>query len=562
MKKTFALLVALVLAISAVSAVAYAQNPEEGPRLIILTHEARDIALADFDYIAAAIMEVAPTQNIIYRRLGVDAPTFFAAIREDIYEKTPFPSFLSLFDPERWGEAPTDDLYIAADYVFTVALLVAFELGSLGHMEPQIGPMVEQFLLGTTVGLHQLADPDTVAENLAIRMAGGLTQAQAEMAHQADLNNIQLRHALYTLPQVQWFYQLYPDAIDVNIDLGGAVGNMDPNNITTAIIEEGRIAYIHIASFLNNIALDAETLFPFYEEIQDFEHLIIDIRGNGGGWVTSFPTNVITMLIDEPITLEHYEFFIDHERTAGFFEAPLGLSGGIFQSVYTAEALVESRNMTQFNPQDLALLDYAIVWQTTYAPAENNIPFAGEIWLLIDGGTGSTAEKAASASLATGFATVVGEPTAGITQVIYTYAAAPNTGVLVRIDLGYTVTATGQSIEEFGVMPQIANASDMDALDTVLALINGAPVAQAPVQAQTQGTLPIPAPPAAAPTFVALRYVAYAHGYTVTWDGENNAAIIIAQDGRTHAVAVSVDGTFNDNGTVYITADLAEVLFS
>jgi hypothetical protein len=185
----------------------------------------------------------------------------------------------------------------------------------------------------------------------------------------------------------------------------------------------------------------------------------------------------------------------------------------------------------------------------------------------------------ANIAIGTGFATVVGEPTAGVTGVMHTFAALPTTGILFRIDMSYTVDSRGISIEEHGVVPQIANAPGMDALETVLAIIGGeaSAVAETPVQAAPV-MLPIPPPPAApvavAATpagtarvvndveFVPLRLTANAHGYTVVWDGENNAVVVTGIDGSTRLVAISTNGTFNDNGTVFITAEYATEIFS
>jgi len=205
--------------------------------------------------------------------------------------------------------------------------------------------------------------------------------------------------------------------------------------------------------------------------------------------------------------------------------------------------------MHQFNQEDLALLDYVIVWQVGVAPAENNTPFGGEIWLLVDGRSASASDNAATFSIATGFATVVGEPTAGITGVIYNYAALPNTGILFRIDLGYTVDQYGRSLEEFGVIPQIPNLLGWDALETVLTRIGFEAPAEPDHSTAPEG-------------FVSLRLAAYAHGYTVEWDGSTNSVLVIGEDGRVRVVAVSEEGTFNDNGTVFVTVEYAAALFA
>jgi len=447
---------------------------EDEPRIITLTPVARDIALADFDYFVAKVIEVAPTQNIIYRRFGWDAVDFFAFYREFIYNKVPLPSILSVIEPERWADAPTDDISIAADYILTITVFITYALDGLGHFGSPVHFIVEQTFFALAHTMYH--NPEISQEEVESWLAQGYSQEDITISKrnfQAGLNFSQLHYALYNTPSVLWFYNLDSSELDFDVEVEDVlVGNEDPYNISTEILVPGYVAYMHIASFLSNMRMDNEILLPFYEEIQDFDHLIIDIRGNSGGWSAHFPDNVISMLIDEAITFYYYEFFIASERTADFFNEPHSMANADLYGVFPIAEFVENRNMYQFNPYDLALLDYAIVWRGRYFPAENNVPFGGKIWLLVDNESASASELAAIISIGTGFATVVGEPTRGITGVIYTFAALPNTGILFRIDLGYKVDQYGRSIEEFGVIPQIFNAEGMDALETVLALIS------------------------------------------------------------------------------------------
>jgi hypothetical protein len=281
------------------------------------------------------------------------------------------------------------------------------------------------------------------------------------------------------MPATVNLFGINPEDLNIDFDLEILmdVGATDEENVTVVIIEEDRIAYMHIASFFNSIALDMEIIHPFLYEVQHYEHLIIDIRGNGGGLANYFPI-ILMMLLEETIAFQYPEFYIESELTAGFYENPMSLMGAALAGVFDAAEFVEEQNMVLFNQDDLELFDKVLVWQSEFAPIpieEGGIPFGGEIWMLVDGTSMSASEIAAKISVNTGFATVVGEPTAGVTGVIHTFVSLPNTGVLFRIDLGYTVDNYGRSIEEFGVIPQIINMPGLDALHTVLTLID-APV--------------------------------------------------------------------------------------
>ena len=577
-----ALMLALVMAVApltalaapAVEPVAYEEeafDPFAELRMVALTPEAMEIVLYDFDYLVAKIMAVAPTVNIIERRLGVDAEFYFEFIRNIILSGQELPSLLSVFEPERWGEEQTDPLYIAADYLFTVMQLITGDLGALGHFIPQSQFLEAQTFTALVVSLYhgiELTD-----EDIELWMSYGYTYEQIHHFVQSNLNFSQLHFDIYNQPSVLWFYELNIDDIDVNVNLGDVMGFQDENNIVTEILEEGRIAYIRINSFLGNIEFDSQTLFPFYEEIQDFEHLIIDIRGNGGGWTGYWGSNVMSMLLTENVVYTYYELFVVNERTAAFFEYPMSMLGGLLVDVITVDELLATRNLPAFNEDDAQLLDYAIIWEVEFYQSPFAIPFAGDIWLLVDGQSASASEMAANASIATGFATVVGEPTAGVTGVLYTFAAMPNTGILFRIDIGYTIDQYGRSVEEHGVIPQIANAPGLDALQTVMSMIATEGAITVTVggagYARPSGLVPLPAMNdvfATLPThvvdgtvFVPVRLAAYAHGYSVQWDEYTRSAIIT--NGEQFVVTVGGNVVIY-NDTMFIPLEDARELFA
>ena len=566
-------------------------------RYVTLTPEAMEIALEDFDYLVHKILEVAPAQNILYRRYGVTAAEYFAHWRQVINDNIPLPSILSYLEPERWGEVQTDDLYIAADYLFTVLVIISEELGGLGHLGVQ-WDIVDQVAFGLAYWAHNLDNEAISEEDWEYWTALGYDREAIERAIDANNRFSWLHYEIFNTPSVLWFYDINPSEFDFNVDIGEVIGFRNPYNVFAVSLESGVLAYVHIESFTNNIILDSETLFPFFEEIQDYEHLIIDLRGNTGGWAASFPTNILSMLLHESISFYYYELFIASEMTAGFFENPTSMMGGNLYGIFPIAEFVQDRGMYMFSPEDLELLDYAMVWVIEYHPAESNIPFHGEIWLLVDEWSMSASEMAASISIATGFATVVGSPTAGVTGVLYTFAALPNTGILFRIDLGYTVDEYGRSIEEFGVVPQVSNAPGWDAFDTVLAVIEGYELPTygdwmallfeelfGNLFGDSMFTYPafiIPPPPplpllpvdfipfSSVPRmnfngvdFVSIRDAAQAHGYTVEWDAENNSAVIIGEDGSRRMVRLSAaGGAFNANGTIFVRADYIARMFA
>jgi len=501
--------------------------------LVSLTPEAREIALSDFEYLFNMVMQTAPTQNIVERLTGSPIEFYFAVYHQIIYNSIPIISDTALIMGDRW-ETPSDDpLYMAADYLFSILLMLSHSVGHIGHMGPQWGSHFEDIFFGAAYIVN-------VWHDFIYTTPWGIF--------------FRLHYAIFNTPSVLWFYGIDPAEFDFDTPLEEVLGAVNADNIETRIIEPGRIAYISIASFANNILFDGETLFPFYREIQGFEHLIIDLRGNPGGWMGSFPENFVRMLIDEEIGFTNTEFFMYSDSTAGFYVNPSCPHGGTLYGIFPAAEFVADRGMTLFNQEDLALLDYVAVWEVRYFPAANNIPFAGQIWLLVDEGSASASEMAAQMALNTGFATVVGHPTRGITGVTYTFAALPSTGIVFRIDIGYTADAHGRSFEEFGVVPEIEIRADQDALDVVIDLIGEAPEAgffDTVARRYVDGA-----------AFVPVRYVADAHGWGVTWDGPNNAAVLTDMYGIVWVLTVSTDNIFNVGGRLYMPLEMAIQMFS
>ena len=513
-------------------------------RPINLTREARAIALEDFDYLVNLMLQTAPTRLMFYRVFEISMEDYLDLLRQYIYNMVPIPSFTALFMCEdRWGNEPTDARMIAADYLMSLLVIMGFvDLLGFGHFIPQDLAMIEQTFFQSA---HLMQD-----EGILVSLEEWRDEYPAwARGWDAALRFHQIKYEIYNRPSVLWFYGIDPSTFDFDVDLMDVIGFKDEDNLTTRIIEPGKIAYLHIESFMNNFAFDSEVLFPFFEEIQDFEHLIIDLRGNSGGWSSYFPSLIVSMLISEKLSFSYPEFFIANELTAALIENPLSIAAADLYGIFPAAEFVRSQGMTRFNRDDLALLDYVAVWNVVYYPSEYAIPFGGEIWLLVDEVSASASLMAAKIAVNTGFATVVGEPTSRVTGVVYTLAALPNTGILFRIDIGYTTDMYGRSIEEFGVIPDIANRPGMDALETVLAVIEESSEAALPVR-YIGGV-----------AFMHMRDVANALDVEVEWDGSNQAVIVTAADGSVLVVFVSAYGVINYGGRVYVPVENIEGIF-
>lgn len=433
-----------------------------GLPLIHLTEEARDLVLEDFDYLAEQLLANAPTQVVVERRFDVSFEDVLAHMRNSIEQMEPIESlhFIMMGEEEPRETMPTDARSIAADYLSSLLLWFTFDLEFLGHLSPQ---PLESYVEMLEIHLAMLHQMEIVDDRI---MIGDEDQGSA-----SSVPWLQRRADAFSAEASFWFYGITLDDIDLYRDMAD-FGFREEGNVTTTILEEGRIAYLQINSFMNNRAFDSEILFPFYEEVQDFEHLIIDLRGNGGGTV-AYLNYIIPMLIDEPIEASYHEFLMSGELVyRELDEDEIVSDEGEMVEVLLAADFMKDHHFPYFNSADLAILTYVVTWPLTFEPREDHFPFAGDIWILVDGDSASLSELLAMIAIDSGFATVVGEPTAGVTPAMHTYISLPNTGIVYRMDMGYIIDARGRSLEEYGVTPDIPNAPGRDALETVLDLIS------------------------------------------------------------------------------------------
>jgi len=228
-------------------------------------------------------------------------------------------------------------------------------------------------------------------------------------------------------------------------------------------IEEGRIAHVNIRSFNHgNIEPDAEIILPFLQSIGGYEHLIIDIRGNGGGSSNYFPIVFMQHLINEPVSWRFDAFFMGGGHALSFeqFDEMNPVTDGLLEG------------FPHLHPDDAPLLAHYVYGENYIEPSDYTVGFNGKIWLLVDGRNFSAADFAAVVTQQTGFAAIVGEPTGGAgigaNPIVF---ALPNSGIAGRFQAMYTIDGFGRNSYEFTTQPDIFNHEGMDALQTVLTII-------------------------------------------------------------------------------------------
>jgi|GEM_PF-833395 len=258
--------------------------------------------------------------------------------------------------------------------------------------------------------------------------------------------------------------------------------------VTTEIIEEGEIAYVRIGSLANPPIHFMRQLINFYETVQDYAHLIIDMRESGGGSGVISPSFIMYPLWydrDNAQDMIMYAFFTNYD-VARSLRQRLRLREQLGYSIepdriLSLSEILEMNDLPYLNAQDAQFLPYGFRLNVNVNSINPNasrisvprIPFEGQIWLLTSNRNYSASAVFANTAKGTGFATLVGEQVlGGLTATSPYYFSLPNTGIVIRWDRDYFTDQYGRSLLEFLPTPHYFNKEGMDALETTLSIIN------------------------------------------------------------------------------------------
>ena len=271
---------------------------------------------------------------------------------------------------------------------------------------------------------------------------------------------------------------------------------------TANILEEEKIAHLIISDTNLFTSDELRYLLNTLEKVQDYEHLIIDIRPTRGGYCHDLLHHLITPNIPQgsEIYYNSFAFFTEGElagrvadfqrKTGSLYYIPSygGLRQDSFITYYgggsahhdiaveseilPANEMVKKYNLYNIKEDDLANLTYGYKLITIIRGVRvDNIPFNGKIWVLTAPNNYSAAEGFAELSKAAGF-TLVGQTTGGAIGGGGTaYFRLPNTNINVSLDTLYITDDTGRAKEEFPTEPHYHISPDEDALDVTLELI-------------------------------------------------------------------------------------------
>lgn len=236
------------------------------------------------------------------------------------------------------------------------------------------------------------------------------------------------------------------------------------NNLSTDILEEGKIALITISSFDTVfVEKDVPALHKFFQNIENYPYCILDLRGNLGGNTLYWRDGLVRPNINERKETQYSEL-IKGENCKDYYLA----AGVSLQPIDQFSA----KNFSRLNYNDLLDMKYFTTYQNIYDPMFDQPLFRGKFYVLTDSSNYSAADAFISFCKQTGFATIVGERTrgggVGITPLIY---VLPNSGICYQFSASMGLNKDASSNEEYGTFPDVI-CEGTDALKTCLDMID------------------------------------------------------------------------------------------
>jgi len=249
------------------------------------------------------------------------------------------------------------------------------------------------------------------------------------------------------------------------------------DNVITDIIEEGHVAYLRINSFQvsdNQRRYDDGVILSFYEEIESFGHLIIDLRINNTTFNLDYVyNNLIGSLINENKTLYLYSFVTPDYIASRLVPSPPSIGTGTLadRQFIPIDEFLENNNLQYINMDDMERMAYGFRTRVMVrSRSVGNPAFEGNVWILTGSTTGTLSLAATWFAKEAEIATLVGGITNGNFGAMPNIVTMPNSGLVFAHGTMYTTDHHGRPLEA-GTIPHYFNRPGMDALQTVLAMI-------------------------------------------------------------------------------------------
>ncbi|KXH71682.1 MAG: hypothetical protein AM326_11520, partial [Candidatus Thorarchaeota archaeon SMTZ-45] len=193
----------------------------------------------------------------------------------------------------------------------------------------------------------------------------------------------------------------YVDTVTFGVESGSAYDPYDypTTPVSTMKYENESIGYLYVGSFGGGMDAYYDQLSTFYSDIEDYDYLIIDIRGNNGGFYSIWIDGIVEPLIQDSVIYNQY---------LGFRTSPYATQTQSFM----LDHIVPKTDFS-YLPPEAQTDDYTIYRNhMTFSPL-GEFNFSGNIVALMDNYVYSAAEGFVNFCKETGFATLYGTASGG-----------------------------------------------------------------------------------------------------------------------------------------------------
>lgn len=268
-------------------------------------------------------------------------------------------------------------------------------------------------------------------------------------------------------PGTQAFYERLAAMLPEEPAGGGQMEGTDGEtreNVHT--LRMGDVGYVKVDGFPADYEAayekERQQIFSFYDTLEGCTDLIIDVTENGGGGERYWQDLLVAPFLDAPLSCTNYALLADSENNRPFIENVLSQ-----EELYPIADLPDLPNLRR---EGIEAATHFVESTLTAAPGGYRAPFRGRVWLLVGPRVYSASESFAVFCKATGFATLVGQPTGGdgIGALDPVMMRLPNSGLLIQYTMMFGLNPDGSSSEEAGTAPDILSPAGEPALVTAL----------------------------------------------------------------------------------------------
>jgi hypothetical protein len=248
----------------------------------------------------------------------------------------------------------------------------------------------------------------------------------------------------------------YPDGSESIMALPSIYGTPRTNfypfpNLITRTYPDHNTSYIYIKTFdPSTIQELAPSIHQFLQETQNYQYLILDIRGNTGGAFYSWLDTIVYPLIEEPILHEYY----------------LGYRDDPYIRSFHSEWLSTRETVPKTYFRDLApeiQVDEYLIYNSSarYFPSDPINNTAHRI-LLTDRTVYSAAEGFTNFCKQTGFATIIGTTSGGDGFFIWpVFVVLPHSKLVITMTSSVSLDKYGYANEERRTTPDIIHETQI-----------------------------------------------------------------------------------------------------